>query len=342
MAKSDAAIRAERIHKATLRARNSWAAFTRKRERELLNLFDESMKRLTVTFAQYEKRGVMPPESLQKIRWEVGQERARLYQKMSSNIKRDMRASIDYGIETEIRGAEAAKSVGELAKGAKTGVGTSYVGAAGQIVKWDRSVQSFVDSAWWKMNEDAMQHVLRYRPTGMTFADTVWDVSRATQKTIMNEVNVAILQGDSAAQLSRRLRPYLNEPNRLYRRVRGKDGKLRLSKAARQYHPGRGVYRSSYKNAMRVARTEMGRAYQEGSIRYAMSKQWIDGMIWWTGSDNPCETCEGYAGTWFPKDEVPPKPHPHCMCWLQFSIKGRSIPDGVERSSGPNVAVRSA
>lgn len=43
---------------------------------------------------------------------------------------------------------------------------------------------------------------------------------------------------------------------RLYRRVRGADGKLHLSKAAKAYHPSQGVYRSSYKNAMRLTRTE--------------------------------------------------------------------------------------
>ena len=55
----------------------------------------------------------------------------------------------------------------------------------------------------------------------------------------------------------------MNEPDRLYRRVRDKGGNLRLSKAAKMYHPGQGVYRSSAKNAQRLTRTEINMAYRE-------------------------------------------------------------------------------
>ena len=38
---------------------------------------------------------------------------------------------------------------------------------------------------------------------------------------------------------------------------------------AQAYHPGQGVYRSSYQNAMRMARTEINSAYREAdSIRW--------------------------------------------------------------------------
>jgi hypothetical protein len=39
-------------------------------------------------------------------------------------------------------------------------------------------------------------------------------------------------------------------------------GELELSEAAKKYRPGRGVYRSAYKNAMRLARTEIPAAYR--------------------------------------------------------------------------------
>ena len=46
---------------------------------------------------------------------------------------------------------------------------------------------------------------------------------------------------------------------------------MRLSKAAAAYHPGRGVYRSSYKNALRLTATENNMAY-----RTADHERWND------------------------------------------------------------------
>ncbi|GGE14040.1 MULTISPECIES: hypothetical protein [Sphingobacterium] len=67
---------------------------------------------------------------------------------------------------------------------------------------------------------------------------------------------MGIKEGRSAAQMARDHKQYLAEPDRLFRRIRNFDGKLVLSKAAMEYNPGQVVYRSSYKNAMRLARAE--------------------------------------------------------------------------------------
>lgn len=56
--------------------------------------------------------------------------------------------------------------------------------------------------------------------------------------------------------MTRDLRNYLQHPDVLFRRVRDQHGILRLSQAAKDYHPGQGVYRSSYKNARRLTATE--------------------------------------------------------------------------------------
>lgn len=55
---------------------------------------------------------------------------------------------------------------------------------------------------------------------------------------------------------------YLKYPDKLFKRVRDEHGVLRLSKAAAAFHPGRGVYRSSHKNALRMTGTETNIAYR--------------------------------------------------------------------------------
>ena len=93
-------------------------------------------------------------------------------------------------------------------------------------------------------------------------SNSVWKYSEQAKKEIEVIIQNAILQGKSADETTAELKKYLNNPDALFRRVRNKNGDLVLSKAAREYHPGAGVYRSAYKNALRLARTEMNMAYR--------------------------------------------------------------------------------
>lgn len=77
------------------------------------------------------------------------------------------------------------------------------------------------------------------------------------------DLQLALKDGKSASGFGRDLKKYLEEPDRLYRRVRDTEtGELKLSKAAKEYHPGQGVYRSSYKNALRLTRNEINKSYR--------------------------------------------------------------------------------
>lgn len=98
---------------------------------------------------------------------------------------------------------------------------------------------------------------------GLNISDRVWGNSLFGKQEIEEIIQQGILQGKSADEISRSVRGYLQNPNKLFRRVRNKEtGALELSKNAKNYHPGRGVYRSSYQNALRLARTEVNAAYR--------------------------------------------------------------------------------
>lgn len=94
----------------------------------------------------------------------------------------------------------------------------------------------------------------------------------------MTKFDRAIGTGMSAQELSQDIRSCLKEPNRLFRRVRDKNGNLQLSKAAKLYHPGQGVYRSSYKNAMRVSRSEINMAYRQSDYDRWQKLDWVIGI----------------------------------------------------------------
>lgn len=115
-------------------------------------------------------------------------------------------------------------------------------------------------------NLEALRTFQRRKVEGLGLSERVWRYAGELKDAMELGIDVALGEGKSAQELSRDLRGYLKEPHRLYRRVRDKGGNLRLSKAAKLYHPGQGVYRSSAKNAQRLARTEVNMAYRESEF----------------------------------------------------------------------------
>lgn len=112
-------------------------------------------------------------------------------------------------------------------------------------------------------NLEALKAFNMRKTGGLGLSDRVWKVTEQFKQELGLALEEGIGEGKSAAELTKDVRRYLNEPNRLFRRVRSrKDGPLRLSKAAAAYHPGRGKYRSSYKNALRMTATEGNMAYR--------------------------------------------------------------------------------
>lgn len=161
---------------------------------------------------------------------------------------------------------------------------------------------------------------------GLNLSDRVWRCTDQFTKHMELALDVAIGDGRSAQELSRDVRGLLNEPNRLFRRVRDKYGNLRLSKAAAAYHPGRGVYRSSYQNAMRLARTEINMAYKTADWERWQRLDFVVGIRIGLsnnhtiknskGEEEPLtDICDELAGD-YPKTFKFVGWHPNCRCMV--------------------------
>lgn len=127
-------------------------------------------------------------------------------------------------------------------------------------------------------NAEAQAAFKTRRENGLNLSDRVWRYSDQFKSEIEMGIDIGLGDGLSADELSRRLRSYLREPNKLFRRVRDKYGNLQLSKAAKAYHPGRGVYRSSYKNARRLAATETNIAYRTSDYERYQQLDFVVGI----------------------------------------------------------------
>lgn len=166
-------------------------------------------------------------------------------------------------------------------------------------------------------NLDALQAFQGRKVEGLNLSERVWKYVGQYREQIESSLDVGLGEGRSAQQLARDVKQNLKDPNRLFRRVRDKRGNLVLSKAARAFHPGRGVYRSSVKNAQRLTRSEINMAYRESDWQRWQSLDFVVGYEIVRSNHEPlceCDICARLVGR-YPKTFKFIGWHPQCMCY---------------------------
>lgn len=195
---------------------------------------------------------------------------------------------------------------------------------------------------YFSTNGAALDAFLARKENGLNLSDRVWRYTEAFKNEIELGLDVGIRNGLSADEMSRELRQWLQHPDMLFRRVRDEHGQLKLSQRAAAFHPGQGVYRSSYKNARRLAATETNTAYRTSDherwqqldfvvgIRIVLSNNHT--LLGSDGKPHPftdiCdELCAPLGSTntrgkgCFPKDFKFTGLHPHCRCHAECILK---------------------
>jgi hypothetical protein len=170
--------------------------------------------------------------------------------------------------------------------------------------------------AWKHPHLEALNAFIDRKEAGMGLSKRVWNLTQQFKDEMELALELGMGEGKSAAELSRDIRKYLKEPSKLFRRVRDKSGALRLSKAAAAYHPGRGVYRSSYKNALRMTATENNMAYRTADHTRWQALPFVIGIEIHISNNHPTEDiCDLFDGKRFPKDFKFTGWHPWCRCY---------------------------
>jgi len=198
--------------------------------------------------------------------------------------------------------------------------------------KNDQMVRNFIRNStvanqYLNYNNSAVKQFIKRKDAGgVTLSDRIWRSSEQYKQNVEWSLAEGIADGKSAQQISQHIRQNLDHPDKLFRRVRDENGNLVLSRPAREYNPGRGIYRSSYQNAKRVAITETNNAYREADyerwqemdfvvgIRISVSNthwQWL--KIWEEQNPGKVEICDGLSGE-YPKDFKFSGWHPQCRC----------------------------
>lgn len=211
------------------------------------------------------------------------------------------------------------------------GIASEWAFANTKNDEWVRSLTDSPKKAYLQHNQQALEAFRRQKFYGHTLSDRVWKYTTQFKEQIELTLSVGLSEGRSAARMSQDVRQYLNEPDRLFRRVRDKFGNLVLSKNAQTYHPGQGVYRSSYQNAIRMTRTVINTAYRESDYIRWQQFDFVVGIDIKTSKSHatwlakywyprfkkgraPLEICDRMEGR-YPKTFKFIGWHPNCRCY---------------------------
>lgn len=164
-------------------------------------------------------------------------------------------------------------------------------------------------------NKESLRAFQARKDAGLNLSDRVFKYTNQFKAEIEMAIDVG-LDGRSAQKLSQDVREYLQEPDKLFRRVRDKYGNLKLSRHAKAYHPGAGVYRSSAKNAIRLARTEINMAYRTADhLRYQQLDFIVGFEVKRSNRHYDCKLCDALKGK-YPKTFLFRSWHSNCRCYV--------------------------
>lgn len=227
-----------------------------------------------------------------------------------------------------------AHSVGKLAKDMASDLTlTTADGIAAEWALSNAKNDALVDALlaenarkarYYRTHIEARDAFLKRQVGGLDLSDRVWNYTSQFKNEIELGIDCGIRDGLDAAQMARRLQQYLKHPDMLFRRVRDEHGQLQLSQRAAEFHPGQGVYRSSYKNARRLVATETNIAYRTADHLRWHDLDFVVGIEIELSNNHTClggdgkphpfyDICDELKGK-YPKDFKFTGWHPHCRC----------------------------
>ena len=175
-------------------------------------------------------------------------------------------------------------------------------------------------AGFYQLNSAALDAFSMRNINGLGLSERVWAYVSMSKEVLEEYMGSGVALGKSAASISQDVRLALKEPNKLFRRVRDKDGNLVLSKNAKAYHPGRGVYRSSYKNALRLTQSETNMAYRQSDYMRRKQLPFVVGVTVKLSNGHPRpDICDAMKGD-YPKGFRFLGWHPKCICYTTAKL----------------------
>lgn len=173
-------------------------------------------------------------------------------------------------------------------------------------------------SKWSGISSKIMRNITRKSTIGLKLSERIWELTQRARQDLRRIVVTEIGKGSSPFVISKKVQKFLS-PQAIARADLGAT-----------IAPG--IYKSPFRNAMRVARTESNRAYTAASAEFAKDKPWIKGIqITLSPRHSNSDICDRWAGKIVSaerfQDLVPF--HPHCMCFATYVLKDNVFEEGL-------------
>lgn len=218
----------------------------------------------------------------------------------------------------------------------------------------ENSIKNNLFARFFKRNKEAMDAFFARKTgeEGLSLSQKVWRYTGQFREELENCLDLAIGEGTGANKLASKIQMYLQDPDRFYRRFRvkigedengntvyGRQWKRRvydkesqgykwIDDDPKKFHPGKGVYRSSYRNAQRLARTETNIAYRTADYVRWEQLDFIIGYEIKVSKNHPhYDICDELAGI-YPKTFKWTGWHPNCRCFMIPILAGE---DDIEQ-----------
>lgn len=206
----------------------------------------------------------------------------------------------------------------------------------------EHSIEDHHFARYFLRNKEAMDAFFARKTgdDGLSLSQKVWKYNGMFKEELENTLDLAIGEGTPANRLATKIKGYLQEPDKFYRRFRVKIGedengnpiygriwKRRIwdkesesykwvNDDPKKYHPGQGVYRSSYRNAQRLARTETNIAYRDADFTRWQQLDFVVGVEIKLSNNHPVlDICDDLKGV-YPKGFKWVGWHPNCRCYM--------------------------
>jgi hypothetical protein len=172
-----------------------------------------------------------------------------------------------------------------------------------------------------------VRNVTKRNLKGLNPSDRIWELSQRTEMDLKRIVANGMGAGDNPRVIARKIKKYVSPEI---------EDNFKLG-----VDNGPGIYRSPYKNAYRLAKTEMNRTYVKATVNFAKDKAWlVDGEITLSPNHADYDECDELAagGPYSPSAAEALIPaHPHCGCTYTPNIDPKYLGEEDPAPADPDV-----
>lgn len=187
-------------------------------------------------------------------------------------------------------------------------------GISSRLAKTAKPSASIRSDKWAGVTDRIYRRIVKSNNAGLTLSERIYDLTNRAELDIKRRLVTDIANGASPRELADAVVKHIY--------VEGVDP---------EFQSGPGVYKSPMANALRLSRTELGKAYTQAAAAWAKGKEWLAGVrIALSSAHNVTDDCDDIAGDKvYDADEAADllPVHPHCMCYLVYIFKEDALTD---------------